>query len=173
MILLLFVPIWFFAVGSLIVMGENYYTRYSDISNYTYLLIPIIALLLAKIKINLIDGMPIKLLHKLAFSVWLGGAITPYLNNLHIRCLGNETLYNAEVLAKQRVYQRGKLSSYSHYIEIMLDNNEKKRLDYAQLYHKVEIGSQIQIKQRTSALGYSISYKDIRVLKNQTQQETP
>lgn len=65
MILLLGIPIWLFMSGSQIVMQDNYYLRYSDIYNYTFILLLPIAFLIIRTNIKDLNGEPLPLYFKI------------------------------------------------------------------------------------------------------------
>lgn len=162
MILLLWMPIWLFMFGSQIVMRDNYYVSYSDIYNYTFILLLPIAFLIIRTNIKDFNGRPLPLYFKILFSILFGLPTIPYLNHLHIRLFGKEVSYVVEVYDKRKEEWRDKIHSY---IEVS-SSNGNKTLDYAPLYLRVDTGSKLLIKQKTSLLGYSIAYKDIQVLNN-------
>lgn len=163
MILLLWIPICLFAFGSLLVSRENYYIRYSDFYNYTFILMLPIIFMVSKIKINDLRGIPIPLFLKVFIAIWLSYPLINYFNHLYIRLFGEETSYIVEVYDKRKEYKKDKIHSY---IDVSA-KNDKKTLDYAPLYLKVEVGSKLLINQKTSLVGYSIEYRDIQILKNE------
>lgn len=88
--------------GSLIVMKDNYYVRYSDIYNYTFILLLPIAFLIIRTNIKDFNGNPSPLYFKILFSILFGLPTIPYLNHLHIRLFGEEISYVVEVYNKRK-----------------------------------------------------------------------